>query len=99
MSKKLGILLVSFILATSLVGCNDEPASQASTNSVSATNQAGEQQAATEPVKIISTFEGACQVQTQLAYLLGFYDEEGLVEGVDYEFIDCLLYTSPSPRD
>ncbi len=89
MSKKLGILLVSFILATSLVGCNDEPASQASTNSVSATNQAGEQQAATEPVKIISTFEGACQVQTQLAYLLGFYDEEGLVEGVDYEFIDA----------
>ena len=41
-----------------------------------------------EPIRIISTFEGTCQVQTQIAYLLGFYDAEGLREGVDYEFVE-----------
>ncbi len=41
-----------------------------------------------DPIRIINTFEGTCQVQTQLAYLLGFYEAEGLVEGVDYEFVD-----------
>ncbi|SFB85211.1 ABC transporter substrate-binding protein [Butyrivibrio sp. YAB3001] len=41
-----------------------------------------------EPIRIISTFEGTCQVQTQVAYLLGFYEQEGLVEGVDYEFVE-----------
>lgn len=40
------------------------------------------------PIRIVKTFEGTCQVQTQLAYLLGFYEAEGLVEGVDYEFVD-----------
>ena len=42
-----------------------------------------------EPIRIVSTFEGTCQVQTQIAYLLGFYEQEGLVEGVDYEFVDA----------
>jgi NitT/TauT family transport system substrate-binding protein len=41
-----------------------------------------------DPIRIVKTFEGTCQVQTQLAYLLGFYEAEGLVEGVDYEFVD-----------
>lgn len=41
-----------------------------------------------DPIRIVNTFEGTCQVQTQLAYLLGFYEAEGLVEGVDYEFVD-----------
>ncbi|MBR1931027.1 MAG: ABC transporter substrate-binding protein [Lachnospiraceae bacterium] len=41
-----------------------------------------------EPIRIISTFEGTCQVQSQIAYLLGFYDAEGLKEGVDYEFVE-----------
>lgn len=41
-----------------------------------------------EPVRIISTFEGTCQVQSQIAYLLGFYDAEGLKEGVDYSFVE-----------
>lgn len=41
-----------------------------------------------EPIRIISTFEGTCQVQTQVAYLLGFYEQEGLVEGIDYEFVE-----------
>lgn len=41
-----------------------------------------------EPIRIISTFEGTCQVQTQIAYLLGFYEAEGLKEGVDYEFVE-----------
>lgn len=44
--------------------------------------------AAGEPLRIINTFSGTCQVQTQMAYLLGFYEAEGLVEGVDYEFVD-----------
>ena len=42
-----------------------------------------------DPIRIVSTFEGTCQVQTQIAYLLGFYEQEGLTEGVDYEFIDA----------
>ena len=42
-----------------------------------------------EPIRIISTFEGTCQVQSQIAYLLGFYDAEGLKEGVDYSFVDA----------
>ncbi len=42
-----------------------------------------------EPIRIVSTFEGTCQVQTQIAYLLGFYEEEGLKEGVDYEFVEA----------
>ncbi len=42
-----------------------------------------------DPIRIVNTFEGTCQVQTQLAYLLGFYEAEGLVEGVDYEFVDA----------
>lgn len=42
-----------------------------------------------DPIKIVNTFEGTCQVQTQLAYLLGFYEAEGLAEGVDYEFVDA----------
>ncbi|MBO5985465.1 MAG: ABC transporter substrate-binding protein, partial [Lachnospiraceae bacterium] len=41
-----------------------------------------------EPIHIISTFEGPCQVQSQIAYLLGFYDAEGLKEGVDYSFVE-----------
>ena len=41
-----------------------------------------------EPIRIISTFEGTCQVQSQIAYLLGFYDAEGLKEGVDYSFVE-----------
>ena len=41
-----------------------------------------------DPIRIISTFEGTCQVQTQIAYLLGFYEAEGLKEGVDYEFVE-----------
>lgn len=47
-----------------------------------------EESATKDPVRIISTFEGTCLVQTQIAYLLGFYEAEGLVEGVDYEFIE-----------
>ncbi|WP_029320244.1 ABC transporter substrate-binding protein [Butyrivibrio sp. AE3004] len=42
-----------------------------------------------DPIRIVSTFEGTCQVQTQIAYLLGFYEQEGLVEGVDYDFVDA----------
>lgn len=42
-----------------------------------------------EPIRIVSTFEGTCQVQTQIAYLLGFYEQEGLKEGVDYEFVEA----------
>lgn len=42
-----------------------------------------------DPIRIVSTFEGTCQVQTQIAYLLGFYEAEGLKEGVDYEFVDA----------
>ena len=41
-----------------------------------------------EPIRIISTFEGTCQVQSQIAYLLGFYEAEGLKEGVDYSFVE-----------
>ena len=41
-----------------------------------------------DPIRIISTFEGTCQVQSQIAYLLGFYDAEGLKEGVDYAFVE-----------
>lgn len=41
-----------------------------------------------DPIRIVNTFEGTCQVQTQIAYLLGFYEAEGLVEGVDYVFVD-----------
>lgn len=41
-----------------------------------------------DPIRIISTFEGTCQVQSQIAYLLGFYDAEGLKEGVDYSFVE-----------
>jgi NitT/TauT family transport system substrate-binding protein len=41
-----------------------------------------------DPIRIVNTFEGTCQVQSQLAYLLGFYEAEGLTEGVDYEFVD-----------
>ena len=35
-----------------------------------------------DPIRVISTFEGTCQVQSQIAYLLGFYEAEGLKEGV-----------------
>ena len=42
-----------------------------------------------DPIRIISTFEGTCQVQSQIAYLLGFYDAEGLKEGVDYSFVEA----------
>lgn len=42
-----------------------------------------------DPIRIISTFEGTCQVQTQIGYLLGFYEAEGLKEGVDYSFVDA----------
>lgn len=41
-----------------------------------------------KPIRIVNTFEGTCMVQTQLAYLLGFYEAEGLVEGEDYVFVD-----------
>lgn len=41
------------------------------------------------PIRIVSTFEGTCQVQTQIAYLLGYYEAEGLKEGVDYEFVEA----------
>lgn len=41
-----------------------------------------------DPIRIVNTFEGTCMVQTQIAYLLGFYEAEGLVEGEDYVFID-----------
>jgi len=41
-----------------------------------------------DPIRIVNTFEGTCMVQTQLAYLLGFYEAEGLVEGEDYVFVD-----------
>lgn len=41
-----------------------------------------------DPIRIISTFEGTCQVQSQIAYLLGFYDAEGLKEGIDYDFVE-----------
>lgn len=57
-----------------------------------ASDTAGGDTAAVEtgdPIRIVNTFEGTCQVQTQLAYLLGFYEAEGLVEGVDYEFVDA----------
>ena len=41
-----------------------------------------------EPIRVISTFEGTCQVQSQVAYLLGFYEAEGLKEGVDYAYVE-----------
>lgn len=41
-----------------------------------------------DPIRVISTFEGTCQVQSQIAYLLGFYEAEGLKEGVDYEYVE-----------
>ena len=42
-----------------------------------------------EPIRVVSTFEGTCQVQSQIAYLLGFYEAEGLKEGIDYEYVDA----------
>ncbi len=42
-----------------------------------------------EPIRIVSTFEGTCQVQSQVAYLLGFYEAEGLHAGVDYTFVEA----------
>ena len=41
-----------------------------------------------DPIRVISTFEGTCQVQSQIAYLLGFYEAEGLKEGVDYVYVE-----------
>lgn len=42
-----------------------------------------------EPIRVVSTFEGTCQVQSQVAYLLGFYEAEGLKEGVDYAYVEA----------
>jgi NitT/TauT family transport system substrate-binding protein len=61
---------------------NNSDTAQASTGSVEEDDESG-------PIRIVSTFEGTCQVQTQIAYLLGFYDAEGLVEGEDYEFVNA----------
>lgn len=63
----------------------DTTVGQTGTAEQDTTAQAGE-----EPIiRIVSTFEGTCQVQTQIGYLLGFYEAEGLKEGVDYEFVEA----------
>lgn len=70
----------------------EDAAGEADTSGTAAaeTETAGaESKESGDPVRIVNTFTGTCQVQTQIAYLLGFYDAEGLVEGVDYEFVDA----------
>lgn len=104
MKKRILALFLTSVIAMSLIaGCGDNTTAQKSGNDVlvsSASEGVAEngefnldeafakETGVGEPIRIISTFEGTCQVQTQIAYLLGFYEQEGLVEGVDYEFVE-----------
>lgn len=104
MKKRIFALFLTSVFAMSLIaGCGDTTTAQKSGSDVlvsSASEEAAEngefnldeafakETGVGDPIRIISTFEGTCQVQTQIAYLLGFYEQEGLVEGVDYEFVE-----------
>lgn len=83
--KLLTGILITALTAALFAGCGS---TQASSEHGSGSTQASSEHGS-DPVRIISTFEGTCQVQSQIAYLLGFYEAEGLVEGIDYEFIDA----------
>jgi NitT/TauT family transport system substrate-binding protein len=100
--KILSCVLAVAMTAVLMTGCGDG-GSQTSENSTNDTSVSAEtddivtasadtgdsDEDESGPIRIVSTFEGTCQVQTQLAYLLGFYDAEGLVEGEDYEFVNA----------
>lgn len=96
--KGLTVILTAVLAAFALAGCG---ASQAAASPSGTENDVEKEEvfdletaflaetASGEPIRIVNTFEGTCMVQTQIAYLLGFYDAEGLVEGVDYTFVDA----------
>lgn len=104
MKKRICSVLLSSVLTMSLLaGCGDTTSAQSSGNNTLVSSASEGTEASGEfnldeafaketgngdPIRIISTFEGTCQVQTQIAYLLGFYEQEGLTEGVDYEFVE-----------
>ena len=98
------IVLSSLLTIGALTGCNSDKEPEQGTNAqgnndpvTSATKADGSfdldaafaaESGKGDPIRIISTFEGTCQVQSQIAYLLGFYEAEGLKEGVDYAFVE-----------
>ncbi len=86
MKKVLSLFLIAILAIASLSGCSLAKTGNDKKGTENASG--GSETADTKPIRIVSTFEGTCQVQTQLAYLLGFYEQEGLVEGKDYEIID-----------
>lgn len=103
MGRKIAALFTVVIMAAVfLSGCKSakETANKSSDTNVNKTDNAaanedsdvkGSEKTTSkkkDPIRIVNTFEGTCMVQTQIAYLLGFYEAEGLVEGEDYVFID-----------
>lgn len=89
------VIIAVTVAALGLTGCKTTKEAGNSTkngkNSTVQKDKAASKKTAesNDPIRIVKTFEGTCQVQTQIAYLLGFYEAEGLKEGRDYKFIDA----------
>ena len=95
--------LIMAVAMTVLAGCDNKPVEKEPVEENQPTVQFGaaeyenfdleaaflDETGKGEPIRVVSTFEGTCQVQSQIAYLLGFYEAEGLKEGVDYEYVDA----------
>ena len=95
--------LIMAVAMTVLAGCGDKPVEKETVEENQPEVQSGaveyenfdleaaflDETGKGEPIRVVSTFEGTCQVQSQIAYLLGFYEAEGLKEGVDYEYVDA----------
>lgn len=93
--RLISIIILLMITTVILTACNSSKDSAINTNKKEYTKSRDDSDQKDkkvnktgDPIRIVNTFEGTCQIQTQMAYLLGFYEAEGLIEGEDYVFVD-----------